>query len=199
MESARSPPRRKSCFVGRSPSPSLTSTGPSSPSASGPSANTAMTCGIAQLASVSPGYFSIVWPACPRLRWNTGTRPATSTSTVSALRPMEPSAWPACSRPTIRHSRTRSAGYRQELVDIDRLVRQGGQPGQSSEGMVHPTASGDHRPIRDHHRAIRAIGPTVAGYHPIGRKAGLAARMSVGRLFPYGKSVPLSGDSPVFS
>ena len=40
---------------------------------------------------------------------------------------------------------------------------------------------------------------TVAGYHPIGRKTTLAARMSVGRLFPFGKSVPLPGDSPVFS
>ncbi|HEX6407437.1 MAG TPA: BamA/TamA family outer membrane protein [Gemmatimonadales bacterium] len=40
---------------------------------------------------------------------------------------------------------------------------------------------------------------TVAGYHPISRKATLAARMSIGRLFPFGKSVPLPGDSPVFS
>jgi outer membrane protein insertion porin family len=40
---------------------------------------------------------------------------------------------------------------------------------------------------------------TVSGYHPLSRKATLAARMSVGRLFPFGKSVPLAGDSPAFS
>jgi outer membrane protein insertion porin family len=40
---------------------------------------------------------------------------------------------------------------------------------------------------------------TVSGYHPLGKKTTLAARMSVGRLFPFGKSVPLAGDSPVFS
>ena len=40
---------------------------------------------------------------------------------------------------------------------------------------------------------------TLAGYHPISRKTTLAVRMSVGRLFPFGKSVPLAGDSPVFS
>jgi len=40
---------------------------------------------------------------------------------------------------------------------------------------------------------------TLAGYHPISRKTTLAARLSLGRLFPFGKSVPLPGDSPVFS
>jgi outer membrane protein insertion porin family len=40
---------------------------------------------------------------------------------------------------------------------------------------------------------------TLAGYHPISRKTTLAARMSLGRLFPFGKSLPLPGDSPVFS
>jgi outer membrane protein insertion porin family len=40
---------------------------------------------------------------------------------------------------------------------------------------------------------------TVSGYHPLSRKTTLAARMSVGRLFPFGKSLPLAGDSPAFS
>ena len=40
---------------------------------------------------------------------------------------------------------------------------------------------------------------TLSGYHPLSRKTTLAARMSVGRLFPFGKSVPLAGDSPAFS
>jgi outer membrane protein insertion porin family len=40
---------------------------------------------------------------------------------------------------------------------------------------------------------------TVSGYHPLSRKTTLAARMSVGRLLPFGKSVPLAGDSPAFS
>jgi outer membrane protein insertion porin family len=40
---------------------------------------------------------------------------------------------------------------------------------------------------------------TVSGYHPVSRKSTLAARMSVGRLFPFGESVPLPGDSPAFS
>ena len=40
---------------------------------------------------------------------------------------------------------------------------------------------------------------TVSGYHPVGRKATLAARVSAGRLFPFGKSVPLPGDNPAYS
>ncbi len=41
-------------------------------------------------------------------------------------------------------------GYRQELGDVDRLVRQSRQPGQSSKGLVHPPSGGDHGPVRDH-------------------------------------------------
>jgi outer membrane protein insertion porin family len=40
---------------------------------------------------------------------------------------------------------------------------------------------------------------TLSGYIPVGRKATLAARISAGRLFPFGKSVPLPGDNPAFS
>jgi outer membrane protein insertion porin family len=40
---------------------------------------------------------------------------------------------------------------------------------------------------------------TASGFYPLSRKVGLAARISAGRLFPYGKSVPAPGDNPAFS
>ena len=40
---------------------------------------------------------------------------------------------------------------------------------------------------------------TASGFHPLSRRVGLAARLSVGRLFPFGKSVPLPGDDPAVS
>ena len=39
----------------------------------------------------------------------------------------------------------------------------------------------------------------MTGLYPLSRKVGLAARVSGGRLFPFGKSVPLPGDSPAIS
>jgi outer membrane protein insertion porin family len=40
---------------------------------------------------------------------------------------------------------------------------------------------------------------TMTGLYPLSRKVGLAARVSGGRLFPFGKSVPLPGDNPAIS
>jgi outer membrane protein insertion porin family len=40
---------------------------------------------------------------------------------------------------------------------------------------------------------------TLSGYHPLTRKVGLAARLSAGRLFPFGKSVPGPQDNPAYS
>ena len=39
---------------------------------------------------------------------------------------------------------------------------------------------------------------TTAGYQPVSRNIVLAARLSWGRLFPYGKSVPAPGEDPIF-
>jgi len=40
---------------------------------------------------------------------------------------------------------------------------------------------------------------SVARFQPLGPKLVLAARLSAGRLFPFGKSVPAPGDDPTFS
>lgn len=40
---------------------------------------------------------------------------------------------------------------------------------------------------------------TGSGFHPLGRNVVLAGRISAGRLFPFGKSVPAPGESPGFS
>jgi outer membrane protein insertion porin family len=40
---------------------------------------------------------------------------------------------------------------------------------------------------------------TVSGFYPLGRNVVLASRVSVGRLFPFGKSVPAPGGNPVYS
>ena len=39
----------------------------------------------------------------------------------------------------------------------------------------------------------------ASGFHPLGRRVVLAARVSAGRLFPFGKSVPAEGEDPTFS
>jgi outer membrane protein insertion porin family len=40
---------------------------------------------------------------------------------------------------------------------------------------------------------------TASGFYPLGRQVVLATRISAGRLFPFGKSVPASGENPGFS
>ena len=40
---------------------------------------------------------------------------------------------------------------------------------------------------------------TGSGFLPVSRKVVLAARISAGRLLPFGKSIPLPGDNPAFS
>jgi len=40
---------------------------------------------------------------------------------------------------------------------------------------------------------------SVARFQPLSRKVVLAARLSAGRLFPFGKSIPAPGDDPTFS
>jgi outer membrane protein assembly complex protein YaeT len=40
---------------------------------------------------------------------------------------------------------------------------------------------------------------SLSGFHPLSRKVGLAARISAGRLFPFGKSVPGPEDNPAYS
>jgi outer membrane protein insertion porin family len=40
---------------------------------------------------------------------------------------------------------------------------------------------------------------TASGFYPLGRKVVLASRISAGRLFPFGKSVPAPGENPIFS
>jgi outer membrane protein insertion porin family len=40
---------------------------------------------------------------------------------------------------------------------------------------------------------------TGSGFYPLSQKVVLASRISAGRLFPFGKSVPASGEDPIFS
>jgi outer membrane protein insertion porin family len=40
---------------------------------------------------------------------------------------------------------------------------------------------------------------SISRFQPLGAKVVLAARVSAGRLFPYGKSVPTEGSNPIFS
>jgi outer membrane protein insertion porin family len=40
---------------------------------------------------------------------------------------------------------------------------------------------------------------TASGFYPLSRKLVLASRISAGRLFPFGKSVPAPGEDPIFS
>ncbi|HWN18158.1 MAG TPA: BamA/TamA family outer membrane protein [Gemmatimonadales bacterium] len=40
---------------------------------------------------------------------------------------------------------------------------------------------------------------SASGFYPLGRKVVLASRISAGRLFPFGKSVPAPGESSIFS
>ena len=105
-----------------------------------------MICGIARLASVSPAIFlyrlaglstialEYRYEASHIYEYRFGT---SSDGTISLARVL------ASNNPALQDSL--GPGYRQELGDVDRLVRQGRQPGQSSEGLVHSTSSGDHR------------------------------------------------------